>query len=177
MEVCIGKVLRTKGLKGEIIVKFFITNHTCKNQDILFFEKAQNIYGPYQVEYLSLYKYKKEKKFYVLKLKEINSLQESLLLRGSFIIKNFEYLPEYIFFKKDIVNSEVILKEKNLTIGRVVDIIKIKDNYNVLSVMSYKNKEIIIPFIKEVVLQVDVQNRIIFVDSLDGALESYIKDT
>ncbi|MCX7910961.1 MAG: ribosome maturation factor RimM [Endomicrobia bacterium] len=175
MEVYIGKVLRTKGLKGHLIINFFITQHGCEKNEILFFEKFNTSYGPYSIESLNFYKSKKGKELYILKLKEINSIEEGSLLKGCFIVKNFENLPEFIFLKKDIIDCKVILHDKNLIIGKVIDIIKIKSNYSGLLVLTKKNREeIIIPFIKEVILKVDTQNKQIFVDSLEGVLEEYV---
>lgn len=174
MEVCIGKVVRTRGLRGELIIYFLITKHDCKKGDLLFFDNKSNVFGPYEVEYLNFYKSLKEKSLHVLKLKEINSIEEGSLLKGCFIIKNFEHIPDSIFFKADIIGSKIVLKDKNLIIGKVRDIIRVKEDYNILLVKTRKKEEIFIPFTKEVVFKVDPQRKRIFVDSLEGVLEEYV---
>lgn len=175
MEVCIGRVLKPRGLKGELVVYFLITKHNSKEGDFLLFDKMGEVFGPYEVEYIKFYKYLREKSLYLLKLKEINSIEDSLLLKGSFIIKDFEKLPDSIFFKTNIIGCSVLLKDKEIIIGKVKDIIRVKEDYNILLVTTRKSKEeIFIPFTKEVISKIELQKKYIFVDSLEGFLEEYI---
>lgn len=174
MEVCIGKVLKTKGLKGELVVYFSISKHNSKRGDFLFFDNKNEIIGPYRIEYLNFYKISKERSLYILKLEEINSIEDSYKLKGCFIIKDFDVLPTSIFYKKDIIGCNVILKNKNLNIGEVVDIIEVKENYRLLLVSMKNKEEIFIPFTKEFIYKIDVSEKIIFVDSTEEILEGYI---
>lgn len=170
MEVCIGKVIRTKGLKGHIVVYFFIDRLRPSEGDILFFEKQNHKFGPYQVELINQYKViEEDKKYYLLKLKEINSIEEALLIKSYFLIKQIDELPENIYLREDLLESKVfILDGKEL--GQVRDIIRVKKDYILLIVETLTKEEIFIPFIKEIVNRVDKLNKVILLNKVDGVI-------
>ncbi len=172
MEISIGKVLRTKGLDGSLIVNFFSDKLVCRSGDILFFEKQTNKYGPYNVVENKFYN---DKKVYILNLKEITSLKEAEILKSAYIIKDYKFLPKNIFIKEDLINSKVVVKNYNNVLGRIIDVIRLKDNYYLLLVKQFNNKEeFYIPFIKEVVSFVDIVQKIVYLNSIDGITDEYI---
>lgn len=170
MEVYIGKVVRTKGLKGEVIVHFFSPRLVCNKNELLLFENPElnKRLGPYQVEEIVYYKFYKSKEVFILKLKGINSITEAEVLQGCYIVQDRVSLPENLFLNRDIMYSKVILKENNFVIGKVIDIIKVKNDYKLLLVKTKQKEEIFVPFIKSVIDRVDVENKKIYVNKIDG---------
>lgn len=169
MEISVGKVLRTKGLDGSLVVTFFSNKILCNSGDILFFEKLSTKYGPYHVVKNEFYKFYSDKKVYILNLKEISSLKEAEVLKSAYIIKNYKFLPENIFIKGDLINSQVVVKNYNNVLGRIVDVIRVKDNYYLLSIKPFNTyEELYIPFIKEIVSFVDLAQKVVYVNSVDG---------
>ncbi len=169
MEVCIGKVVRTKGLKGHIVVYFFVDSiKPCEN-DVLFFEKQNHKLGPYQIELINQYKVIEDKKYYLLKLKEINSIEDALLVKNHFLIKQIDRLPENIYLREDLLESKVFVLDGR-ELGRVVDIVRVKKGYILLIVQSSTQEEIYIPFVKEVVNKVDTLNKVILLSKIEGVI-------
>ncbi len=170
MEVCIGRVLRTKGLKGHIVVYFFVDKLKCEVGDILYLERQNNRFGPYKVESLSLYKLSEDKKYYTLKFLEVNSIDEASLLKNFFLIKQLNTLPEDVYVKSDLLNSQVIFANGK-EIGKVIDIIRVKTNYTLLLVSNASTKEeFLVPFIKQVITKVDILNKKIILSEIDSII-------
>lgn len=170
MEIYIGRVLRTKGLKGELIVYFFSEKLICKQDDFLFFENPvlNKKLGPYQVENVISYKFKKGKKIFILKLKEINHIDQAETLRSCYIGCDITALPENFYLNKDLLYSKVVLKDSNIILGKIVDIITANENYKLLLVRTKRREEIFIPFIRPVIDKVDVENKKVIVNRIDG---------
>jgi 16S rRNA processing protein RimM len=172
VEVYIGKVFRTKGIKGEILTYFYSDKLIPKEGEFLFFERFGDKIGPFKIVKNIFYKFYKNREIFILKLESIDSLDEAEKLKSTFIVKEFEVLPEGIFLKKDLLNSQVWVEKQNRFIGRVVDVINVKAGYNLLMVKSKKSKEeFFIPFIKEVISNVDIENKKIFVNLIDGIVD------
>lgn len=172
MKVCIGKVVRTKGLKGELIIYYFTQKLFCVRDDNVFFEKIvdETIIGPFKVEKVFYYKTVDERRLYILKLAEINFIDEAEKLKSCHLVKEYDSLPENVYLKSDIVNAEVVLKDENKTIGRVINLINVKPYYKILLVK--KEEEIFIPFIKEVIYKIDTTQKQIVVNKIDGITDN-----
>ncbi|MCS7150826.1 MAG: ribosome maturation factor RimM [Endomicrobia bacterium] len=170
MEVCIGKVLKTKGLEGEVLAYFFSPKLVCNEGTQLFFENrfSGKIIGPYTVEKIVYYKTYKDKVVYILKFVGENNINKVENLKSCYIIQEVESLPDNFFLNKDLMYSEIVVKEQNVNLGKVVDIIKVKEDYRILLVRTTYKEEIMIPFIRPVIYKVDVANKRIFVNNIDG---------
>lgn len=171
MEVYIGKVKDTKGLKGELLIFFLTKSLYCQQGDDLFFENLQrNIkLGPYKVESVKKYKIKEQREFYLLKLNEINTIDQALLLKNCYIVKQYDVLPENVFLRSDLIRCRIIVENSTNCIGVVEDIVNVKPDYKLLLVKKLGSKEeIFIPFIKTVISKIDVKNKLIIVRQIDG---------
>lgn len=171
MEIIIGKVLRTKNLDGSLVIYLFSDKLLCQKDDILFFEKQFQKFGPYNVTNNQFYKFYNNQKIYILKLKEIDSFEKAKSLRSAYIIKNYDFLPENIFIKNDLIKSKVVIKDSNKIIGEIVDAIRVKNNYYLLLVKSFHKGEIFIPFIKEIIHSVNVSEKFVYVNLIDGVTD------
>jgi len=116
------------------------------------------------------YKTVDERRLYILKLAEINFIDEAEKLKSCHLVKEYDSLPENVYLKSDIVNAEVVLKNENKTIGRVIDLINVKPYYKILLVK--KEEEIFIPFIKEVIYKIDTTQKQIVVNKIDGITDN-----
>ena len=63
MGVRIGKVIRTKGIKGEVLAYFYSEKIIPKIGDFLFFEKFSNKIGPFKIVKIFFNKYYKNNSF------------------------------------------------------------------------------------------------------------------
>ncbi len=159
----IGKITRHHGLKGEVRFLYFGNRLEDFNyKEVYLYEKG---------ELLSLYieKLRFHKNFILLKFKNIDSIDEvEKRLKGKFVYIKEEQLPELDeeeYYWQDLIGCKVINQNKGF-IGKVVDLIDAKSN-DVLIVKKGKD-EILIPFIDDVILEVDLDNKIINVSLLEA---------
>lgn len=172
MKVSVGKVVRTKGIKGELIIYFFTQKLCCNESDIVFFENFNtDTFGPYKIEKISYYKTVNETKLYVIKLDMIDCIEDAKKLKNWYIVKEYERLPENVYIKSDIIGIDVILKENNKIIGKSVSLVDVKPGYKILIVRKDK-EDIFIPFIKEVIHKIDIFNKQIIVNKIDGVTDN-----
>ena len=108
----------------------------------------------------------------LLKLKDIDNMNEALLLKNSFVKIPRELaikLPSNSYFICDLIGCEVV-DENGKVLGKVTDIIETGSN-DVYVVKSATNKEVLIPAIKDVIMNVDIQQKIILVKLLEGLVD------
>jgi len=159
----IGQITRHHGLKGEVRVKYFGNNLEDFNyKEIYIFERGEP-------KKLNVEKFRFHKNFVLVKFKEYNSINEvEAKLKGRSIYIKEDQLPEldedeYFWF--DLIGCKVFDEDKGF-VGKVVDLIDAKSN-EVLVVKKGK-EEILIPFIDEVVKEVDIDLKIIKVSLLEA---------
>src|SRR5690606_37503168 len=79
-------------------------------------------------------------------------------------------LPEDHFFIFDIIDC-VVFDTKGDKIGTVVDVIQSASN-DVYVVKDYeRNKEYLIPAVKEFFINIDISNKKIIIDPIEGMIE------
>lgn len=159
-KINIGKVVTTHGIKGEIK----IYPHT-NVEDM--FKKLKNIYlGDKEYKILSV---KYAKNCPVLKLEGVASVEEAQLLIGKEAVVDEAKLPnleENSYYIKDIVG--LTAKDENgETIGEVTDVIFTGAN-DVYEITTEKERTILVPAVKEFILNVNLKEKIIVVKLIEG---------
>ncbi len=168
----IGKILRTKGLNGTFVVTFSSAKLVPQTGDIVIFEKKQSLLGTYTISFLN--KTNKEN-FYLLQVKEITSISQAKVAVNAIIYKEFKQLPENVFLISELIGCCVktgCQAGNYKEIGIVKEVIKIPQKYSLLIVQKNNEKELMIPFIKELIENVDVFNKMIFVKHVDGITDN-----
>jgi len=162
----IGVITTTHGIKGE--VKVYPTT-----DDINRFEYLKNVYLDTGKEFLALeiedVKYFKQ--MVILKFKGYDNINDIEKYRGKDLLIPREEaieLGEDEYFICDIIGSEVFTDEGN-RLGILTEVLTTAAN-DVYVVKNEKNKEILLPSIKECILDVDVENKKIKVHLMDGLL-------
>jgi len=167
----IGQVLNTKGLHGEIKATFFYSKFIVKENDILFFEKGGNIFGPYKVLYSKYYKVDKDgRNIYILKLDNVENITKSDILTKSVIGQDIKTLPENIFIVSELKKC-VLLNIDNNIVGNIVDVTQLKRGYSLLIVRKNNGEEIFVPFIKEIIDWIDINNKKVMLKNVSGILD------
>lgn len=162
----IGQIVNTSGLKGVIKVKPF-------TDDITKFNNLKTIYMLVKKE---LKEFKIEdvrfnKNMVFLKLEGINTVEEAESYRNLYLKikrdKN-EKLEENSYYIVDIIGSKVYtdLQEE---LGEIVDVFSTGSN-DVYVVKDNLGKQILLPAIKDVIKNVDIQNKKIIVHLLEGLI-------
>lgn len=153
----IGEIINTHGIKGEVKV-YPLTD------DIKRFKNLKKVFINGEEKNILGCKFKN--KFVVLKIEGIDSIEEANRYRNKYLeIKkeNAVKLPEGSYFIADLVECTVVDEEGN-TIGNMKDVMETGSN-DVYVVQG--EKEVLIPAIKQVVTNIDIENKIITIKPLE----------
>lgn len=114
--------------------------------------------------------------FVIVKLAGVDSIEAASALRGRYLlIPDSERikLPEGRYFISDIIGLEVLLEDGEV-LGRVVDVLQPGGNdvYVVKGSGRYRPKgEILLPAIRDVIREIDLQGRRMLVTQMPGLLD------
>lgn len=162
----VGVITSTHGIKGE--VKVYPTT-----DDINRFEYLDRVYLDLGKEYkplrIELVRYYKQ--LIILKFKDINDINDIEKYKGKdLLIPKDEAIKlnedEYFIF--DLIDSEVY-SEDGTKLGIVTEVLTSSAN-DVYVVKTSDNRELLLPAIKECILDVDTANKKIIVHLMDGLL-------
>ena len=161
----IGQIVNTSGLKGVIKVKPF-------TDDINKFKKLKTIYIDLKKELKSfeIEKVYFNKNMVYLKLKGIDTVEEAQSYRNYYlkIERKDEKLEKDSYYIVDLEGCEVYTEEQIL-LGTLVEVFSTGSN-DVYVVKSEDGKQILLPAIKDVIKQVDIENKKIIVHLLEGLI-------
>ena len=160
----VGVISSTHGIKGE--VKVFPTtddvNHFKKLKDILLDTGKEQIV--LEIEGIKFFK-----QFVILKFKGIDDINEVEKYKGKDLLITKEKavkLEEGEYFIFDLIGSKVITDE-DVDLGELTEVLKTGAN-DVYVVKTKEGKELLIPSIKECVLHVDIEKKLIQVHMIPG---------
>ncbi len=162
----VGVIATTHGIKGE--VKVFPTT-----DDIERFKLLKQVYLDTGKELilLEVEGVKFFKQMAILKFKGIDDINEIEKYRGKDLLvtrENAIELKEDEYFVYDLIESEVITEE-GVKLGVLSEIIKTAAN-DVYVVQTPEGKEILLPFIKECILDINTEKKQITVHLMKGLL-------
>lgn len=159
----IGKIVNTHGIKGELRIK---SDFEYKDR---VFIKGFNLYiGKDKIkEEINTYRHHKE--FEMVTFNEYNNINQVLkyLKEDVYIIKedlklnNDEYLEEELIGFKVMDNNEVV--------GEVLNITKTSPTNKIMEI-NYRGKRVLLPYHKDFILKLDLQNRKIEVKLIEGMI-------
>lgn len=160
----VGQIVNTFGIKGFLKVKPF-------TDDVSRFEELKTVYickkdGMKQVE-IEEVKYHKD--MVLLKVKGIEDKTQAEMVKGLFLKidrKDAKKLPKDTYFIADLLGLEVYTDEGEL-LGRVEDIFPTGAN-DVYVVKDELGKQILLPSIKEVLKEIDLEKEKIIVHLIEG---------
>jgi len=164
----IGKILKPSGLKGEIKV-YPYTDHITRFKNLSFvFLKNGESYKKIDVEYARIMK-----EHVVLKLKGYDTNELAERLRGSLLFidrENAVPLNKGSFYYYDL-NGCVVKTEQGEVLGTLYNIYK-AESCDVYIVSDRKNKEndIYIPAISDIIKKIDIKNKEIVIEPVEGLL-------
>jgi len=161
--VKIGKIVNTHGIKGELRIR---SNFEFKER---VFKKGFNLYiGKDKIkEEISTYRHHKE--FEMVTFIEYNNINQVLkyLKEDVYIIKEDLNLEEDEYLENELIGCNIIENEE--VVGEVLSIIQTSPTNKVMEII-YKEKRILIPYHKDFILKLDLQNRKIEVKLIEGMI-------
>lgn len=162
----VGQIINTHGIRGE--VKVYPLTDDIKRFDIL-----EDVYLGDKKIHIQVEGVKYHKNLVILKFKQYNDINEVIDLKDCYIYvdeSGLIDLPKDHFFIYDILNSEVFDIDNNF-IGILVNVIQGSGNDVYIVKDADKGKEYLIPAVKEFVKSVDVEEKKIYLDPIEGMLE------
>lgn len=164
--VSVGKILNFHGVRGEAKLGY------SKNRET-FLEKLQHVYIHINNEYkeLEIESLKFTPKCGIIKFKGIDSLNDIAQYKGCLIFVDEsaarEHLEEDEFLIDELVGMNVYDGEK-----RVGSVIGVSNNgaSDLLSVKTLSKNISLIPFVKAIVISVDIKQKRIQINNLEGLL-------
>ena len=158
----IGKIVNTHGLRGHIKVEPWCDG-------IETFEYLNRVFVgnvEYEIENVKI-----QKNFFLLKLAKLDTIEEAEKLKNKVICADeneMPPLPEGVFYIKDIIGLSVYDGDK--FIGEITDWIETGAN-NVYIIKRLNGKDVLIPAIDSVIAEVDIENKKMSVNMLEGLME------
>lgn len=166
--ISIGKILNFHGIQGEAKIGF------SKNQED-FLKKLKVIYVKKEHDYIKIEvsNVRFNRTFALMKFKGINSINDLIPYKGCliFVEKTIirEELGEDEFLIDELTGLEVVDVEGK-KIGVVVGVSNNGMN-DLISVKSKTKKISLVPFVKELVPKVDIKNKKITINNIEGLIE------
>lgn len=160
----IGKVVNTHALKGEIKIQPWCDSPEVFNElDYIRIGEVE-----YEIERTRVHK-----NFVIAKLFDVDSIESAETLKNLVVTVERDelgQLPEGVYYICDLLGCKVF-EENEKYLGKVEDVIKTGSN-DVYSLCDTKSgKPLLIPVLPEVVLSVDINEKIIRVKLLKGLVD------
>ncbi len=166
--ISIGKITNFHGIMGEVKVGYSKGKEHQLLSENFFYLKQDNSYIKLEVSKLRFHK-----NIAIIKFKEINSINEAVEYKGQALYVPVENLRKTLeedeFLVDDLIGTEAYNQNGEL-IGKV-DCINKQGSSDLLSIKNFENKEFLIPFVKELVPNVDLTNKKITINAIEGLIE------
>lgn len=163
----VGAITQTHGLKGE--VKVFPTT-----DDVNRFKKLKNVLldtGKENIE-LEIESVKFFKQYVILKFKGIDNINDVEKYKGKSLFvtrENAVKLKKNEYFITDMIGMKVITDEEK-DFGVLKEVMQTGAN-DVYVVETVDGKEVLLPAIKQCILEVDIENQLMKVHIMKGLLD------
>ena len=162
----IGQIVNTFGIKGFVKVNPWVN-------DVTRFDDLKKVYIKIRKEekVLEIEEVKYHKNQVLLKFKGVETVEQAEMLRNAILeIDREDAIPleEGEYFIADLLESEVYTDEGE-KLGILEDIFNTGSN-DIYVVKNELGKSILLPRIKEVFKEIDVENKIIIVHLIEGLI-------
>ena len=162
----IGQIVNTFGIKGMVKVNPFTDN-------INRFDDLKKVYikNKSQKYELEIEEVKYHKNMVLIKFKGIDKVEDAESLRNSYILvnrKDEKPLNEGTYYIVDLLGLDVYTDEDEL-LGKLEDIYNTGSN-DIYVVKNELGKQILLPAIKDVIKEINIENRKIIVHIINGLL-------
>lgn len=160
----VGQIVNTFGIKGFLKVKPF-------TDEITRFEELKTVYicKKDEMKQVEIEEVKYHKEMVLLKVKGIEDKTQAEMVKGLFLKidrKDAKKLPKDTYFIADLIGLDVYTDEGEL-LGKVEDIFNAGAS-DVYVVKNELGKQILLPSIKEVLKEIDLEKEKIIVHLIKG---------
>lgn len=159
----IGKIVNTHGIKGELRI---LSDFEYKDR---VFRKGVNLYiGQKKIkEEINTYRHHKE--YEMVTFLEYNNINQVLkyLKEDVYIIKEDLNLSNDEYLENELLDFDVI--DSGEVVGKVINIEKTSPTNKIMEI-SYKGRRVLLPYHKDFILKLDLQNKKIEVKLIEGMI-------
>ncbi len=160
----IGKILNTHGIKGFVKVMPLTDDKTR-------FESLETVYIENEKLQFNIDQIWYKKNFVMMKFKEFDNVNDVLKFKDRFILINKKdaiELPKDTFFIYDIIGLRVVTMD-----GKDVGIVKdvLQPGSNDVYVVKTSGKDVLVPAIKDVVKEINIEDKVMLIDPIEGMIE------
>ncbi len=162
----VGQIVNTNGLKGFVKINPFTDNiKEFETFDSIYVQEKDNL-----VEYkIEAVRYVKQ--MVLIKLKGIDNIDMAEALRNLYVKVKRDSLPKLqknSYYIADLLECDVYTVDGDV-LGKMDDVFKTGSN-DVYVVKSTEGKQILLPAIKDVIQNIDINNKKIIVKLMEGLL-------
>lgn len=161
----VAKILNTHGLNGEVkvaLITDFPEERFATGSELSLRDSENTV--------LTVKNGRPFKQFWLVQFDEITDIEQAEKLKGKTLVvseDNQQELPEGSYYYRDILGCEVLDEESGEKIGKITDIESPGAN-DIWLVEEKPGKEFWLPYIKDVVKKVDIANKKIYVELMEG---------
>lgn len=160
----IGKILNTHGIKGFVKVMPLTDDKTR-------FESLETVYIENEKLQFNIDQIWYKKNFVMIKFKEFDNVNDVLKFKDRFILINKKdaiELSKDTFFIYDIIGLRVVTMD-----GKDVGIVKdvLQPGSNDVYVVKTSGKDVLVPAIKDVVKEINIEDKVMLIDPIEGMIE------
>lgn len=163
----IGKILNFHGIQGEVKIGYT----SGKENQLRGIKKLYAATDSKEIP-LTVEKIRFHKNFALIKFKEISSIEEAVELKGVYLkAPKFEidkHLEKNEFYIDDLIGLDVYDQRGNYA-GSVASVINMGAG-DLLSVKNTANKEYLVPFVENLVPEVNIAEKKIVINKIPGLL-------
>jgi 16S rRNA processing protein RimM len=160
----VGKIINTHGIKGELKILPL-------TDEITRFEELPYVIIENENEELEIESVKYKKNFVILKLKAFNNINEVIEFKNRYLLiheKDSKELPENTYFIFELIGLEVFTTTGE-NIGKVIDVLQ--PGANDVYVVKNNGKEYLIPAIKDIIKEINIEDKKMIIDPIEGLIE------
>lgn len=166
--ICIGKIVNTFGIKGELKIKSY------SDFDALRYHKGNTVYIRKDGRNISftVASFRTHKGFSLVSFKDhqdINLVEQFKDCEIYIDKESRAKLPEGEFYRSDLIGLTVF-DEKDEKIGTVKDVEETSGANNNLRIVMDDGSEVLVPYVKAFVRNVDPENGRIIINRVEGLL-------
>ncbi len=159
----IGRIVNTHGIKGEVRL---LSDFKYKEK---IFKKGKKIYIGSNKEEETINSYRHHKIFDMITMNNITNINDVLKYKGKNVYTTKEELElsENEYLERDLIGLNIEIDGK--IIGKVTGYLK--DKYQDKIVVNKKEKEYLVPFVYDIIENINLKRRTITIKNIKGLLD------
>lgn len=164
----VGKIVNTHGIKGEVkVIRITDFEERFEIGSTLWIKEKNNP----ELRQVIIDGHRVHKNFDLLHFEEFNNINDVEHLKESLLVikmSEISELAENEYYYHEIIGCEVKTTDGE-SIGKVTEILS--PGANDVWVVKHNGKELLIPYIEEVVKEVDTKQQLIKIEPMEGLLD------